>query len=109
MEHADKALPEVFIELFGERRNLSPSFGTFVRFEKATGKNALDQMVWLSPSAIDICTLVWAALGGEKSGKTVDEVADAMTPRHLEDVKSLVRAMFEKAEVPEELKKSDAA
>jgi hypothetical protein len=108
MDFADKALPEVYIDLFGEKVNLLPTFGTLCRFEKATGKNPLDMLTWVSPTPIDLVTLVWAALGGEKSGKTFDDVAEAMTGKHVEDVKHLVRVMFQKAEVPED-PKGDAA
>jgi hypothetical protein len=64
---------------------------------------------WVSPSATDIITLIWAALGGEKLGKSIDEVGDATNSSHLEDVRALVGAMFKRAELPEEQKKTDAA
>ena len=62
----------------------------------------------MNPSAIDLVTLLWAALGGEKCGKTVDEVADLMTGKHIEDVRKLVSEMFKKAELPDAVKNDDA-
>jgi|688.fasta_scaffold39623_9 hypothetical protein len=109
MEHADKALPEVFITVFGERHRLIASFGTFARYEKATGKNALDGLNWTSPSATDLVTLIWAALGGERFGRTTDEVADELNMTHLEDVKRLIQTMFRQSELPAGQKKADAA
>ena len=109
MEHAEQALPEVFIEIFGGRHNLIPTFGTLCRFKKATGKNPLDMMTWANPEPEDFVALIWSALGGEKFGKTLDEVAEAMTGKHVADVKTLIDAIFKKAELPEEVKKSDAA
>lgn len=109
MEQAQQALPEVHVELFGSRHNLIPSFGTLCRFEKATGKNPLDLMTWANPTPTDLATLVWAALGGEKFGKSVDEVAEEMTGQHIATVKNLVETIFKKAELPEEVKNDEAA
>jgi hypothetical protein len=108
MDNAELALPELFVTLGGERFALIPSFGTFVRFEKATGKSGLDPLVWMNASASDYVTLLWASIGGEKSGKTVDDVADLMTGKHLEDVRKLVSEMFKKAELPDAVKNDDA-
>lgn len=108
MEHAEHAIPEMFVSLGDERIKLIPNFSTFCRFEKATGKNGLDPMVWLQPSATDLVTLLWAAMGGEKSGRTIDDVADKMTGKHLEDVKLLIQGMFKKADLPESVKNEDA-
>lgn len=109
MDQADKALPEVFIEIFGEKKNLIPSFGTFARYEKVTGKNAMDPMSWIQPSATDICYLIWSALGGEKCGYSVEEVSDQLQPKHLEDVKKLVQSMFKRGELTEDQKKDEPA
>lgn len=109
MKHAEQAMPEVYVELFGERHKLIPSFGTLCRFEKATGKNPLDLMTWANPTPTDLATLVWCALGGETFGKSVDEVAEDMTGQHIVDVKNLVQTIFKKAELPEEVKNDDAA
>jgi len=108
MENANQAFPEMFVTLGSEKYRLIPSFATFVRFERATGKSGLDGMTWLNPTAIDLVTLLWASIGGEKSGKTIDEVAEMMSGNHLEDVKKLVQEMFKKAELPETVK-NDAA
>jgi hypothetical protein len=109
MDNAAQALPESFLTLGEEKYKLVPSFSVFVRFEKASGKNGLDPLMWVSPSATDLVTLVWAAIGGEKSGKTIDQVADLMTGAHLEDVRMLVREMFKKTELPESIKNDVAA
>jgi hypothetical protein len=109
MDNADQALPELFVTLGNEQFKLIPSFATFVRFEKASGKSGLDGMTWVNPTALDLVTLLWASLGGEKSGKTIDEVAELMTGKHLEDVRKLVTEMFKKAELPESAKNDVAA
>lgn len=108
MEHAEHALPEFYISLDGKRLGLSPNFSTFVRFEKATGKNGLDPVLWLNPSATDMVTFIWAAVGGEKSGLSIDEVADKASPKHLKEVTKLIEAMFSKADLPEAVKNEDA-
>jgi hypothetical protein len=108
MENANQALPEMFVVLGEQQFKLIPSFATFVRFERATGKSGLDALTWVNPTALDIVTLLWASIGGEKSGKTVDEVADLMSGKHLEDVKKLMQELFKKAELPETVK-NDAA
>jgi hypothetical protein len=109
MDNANQALPEMFVTLGNEKFSLIPNFATFVRFEKATGKNGLDGMTWVNPSAQDLVTLLWASIGGEKSGKSIDDVAELMSGKHLEDVKRLVTEMFKKAELPEAVKNGDAA
>ncbi len=109
MDNASIALPETFVSLGKDKFNLVPSFATFCRFEKVSGKNGLDPVTWLQPSATDLVMLLWAGIGGEKSGKTVDEVAELMSARHLEDVKRLVQDMFKKSELPETLKNESAA
>jgi hypothetical protein len=109
MDNAQHALPETFLVLGEDKFKLVPSFSLFVRFEKASGKNGLDPMLWVNASATDLVTLVWAAIGGEKSGKSIDDVADLMTGQHLGDVQQLVRDMFKKAELPEKIKNDVAA
>jgi hypothetical protein len=109
MDNAQHALPEAFISLGEDRFKVVPSFAVFCRFEEKTGKNGLDPVLWIQPSATDLVTLVWAAIGGKSSGKTVEQVAELMTGQHLEDVKVLVSSMFKKAELPEKLKNEDAA
>lgn len=109
MDNAEQAVPELFVELGSERFNLVANFATFVRFDKATGKNSLDVLTWVNPTALDLVTLVWAAIGGEKSGKTVEQVADLLEGKHVEEVRKLIRGMFKKAELPADSAKSDAA
>ena len=109
MDNAIIAHPEIFITLGEEKMKLVPSFSVFVRFEKATGKNALDPMMWVQPSATDLVTLVWAAIGGEKSGKSISEVADLLTGQHLREVEELIKGMFKRTELPESLKNESAA
>lgn len=109
MDNADKAIPEITIDIFGGPHKLSPTFGTFCRYEKVTGKNGLLQSTWLAASATDMATFVWAALGGDKLGKTIDEVADGLSPLHLKKVGEVLKLMFDRAEVPEAAKKDDAA
>lgn len=108
MDNANLALPELFVTLGTEQIKLIPNFATFVRFEQQTGKNGLDPLTWVNATALDLVTLLWASIGGKKSGKTVEDVAELMSGKHLEDVKRLVQEMFKKAELPEAVK-NDAA
>lgn len=109
MENADKALPGIFINVFGAPHKLAPTFGTFCRFEKATGKNAMSMATWATASATDMVTLIWAALGGEGLGKSVNDVAEEVSGQHLEQVRDFIQAFFKQSEVPEAVKKDAAA
>lgn len=105
MDNGDKALPELYIELGGQRHKLVANFGTFRRFEERSGKNAMDTTLWEKPSATDVITLIWAALGGESSGKTVEQVGDLLEMYHLHDVGHLMRRLFGQASLSEDQKK----
>jgi hypothetical protein len=109
MDNADKAIPEITLQVFGAPHKLSPTFGTFCRFEKATGKNAMAQSTWLMASALDMVTFIWAALGGEKLGKSIDDVAEEVDGKDLSTVQELLAVMFKRAQVPEAAKKDEAA
>src|SRR4051794_10987904 len=109
MENADKAIPELAIDIFGAKHKLAPTFGTFCRFEKATGKNAMAATTWVTASATDMVTFIWAALGGDKLGKSVEEVAEEVSGEELSKIQELLALMFKRAEVPEAAKKGDAA
>lgn len=120
MEHADKAHPGVFTTVFGERHELISNFSTLVIFEAATKKCALDPRTWVNPSATDVVTLIWAALGGESFRRrndkgqaiipvTMEDVAGEIRMAHMGDLKELISVMFKQAAVPEEEKKAAAA
>lgn len=108
MEHSEKALPGTFVEVFGERKQIKPNMRTFCRFQQKTGRNPFDLMMWVTPSPVDVVTLIWAALGGEDLGKTVDEVADALDFDNMHGLNEFLGKFFKKGEAPE-APKGDAA
>jgi hypothetical protein len=109
MEHADKVSPDgIFVEVFGERKELKPNMGTFLRFQQKSGLNPFDVRIWARPSPLDIVTLIWAGIGGEACGRTVEEVADGLSFESIEGFNETLNKFFKKGEVPEP-PKSDAA
>jgi hypothetical protein len=104
--NADKVIPGVEIEIFGETRTLVTTFRTLILFERKTGKNGMRRFDW---NVEDLCVLVWAALGGDKSGRTVDEVVDELSGRHAGEIRRLIAGLFEQAELSDQQKNDDAA
>lgn len=108
MEGASDLLAHVEVELFGETRRLEPTFETILAFEEASGSSIIAPSNWYPmPKLTVVATLLWAALGGRKSGKTVADLytqVNAETTAAAVALAVLVNRQYQGAE-----KKGDAA
>lgn len=106
MEQAEKVSEEVHIQLGSELVCLRATFGTLIRYKKKTGRNPLAG-VPIDPE--DLSAFVWAAIGGDECGKTVEEVAELLSVKTLADIGRAVRQAIRNGEPPEEPGKNAAA
>jgi len=107
MDNAEKANPTGKLELFGEIYDFRPTFGTLNRYQQITGKDGFD-MLRGNFTAGDIVALVYAAIGGKDTGKTIDEVGDAIDLNRAVQLAGEIRAFMDAAQVPAEQKKMAA-
>lgn len=108
MRHEDKAIPEVEVTIAGEKRRLVCSFGAFIRFQRATGKDGMRLPFWNEATSLDLVTLVWAAMGGDACGLTVDQVADGLSAKNYAEIMEMIRVLFGASVPTDEQKKSDS-
>lgn len=108
MEGASDLLARVEVELFGEKRVMEPSFETILAFEEISGSSILNPANWHPmPKLTVVAALLWAAIGGRKSGKSVAELyaqVNAQTTAAAVALAVLVNQQYQGAE-----KKGDAA
>ena len=109
MQNAEKAIPELYVTLKGERKSIVCGLGTLARFQMRTGKNSFDLSIWADPNPVDVVTIVWAALGGEKTGKTPDEIGDEMDMSQLHEVGKLIGELIRRMSAPEDPAKKNGA
>lgn len=110
MENAEKALPGITIDLGGEKKTLVLKFKAFCLLQKHTGKNPFKKEYWDNLGPIEIVELVWACLGGDSSGMTIDEITDKMSLDSIKDAMKTIGTLSQQATVPDELiqKKTEA-
>jgi hypothetical protein len=110
MEHAELAAPGgIQFTIFGESRTLRPNMRTFLRFQQKTGKNPFDHFLWDPTPPEFVVALVWAAIGGDESGYTFEQVADELEFDTLKAVNDFILRFFLKGKVPEPPKNASAA
>lgn len=101
MDKAEKALPSILVPLGDKEYEVTCNFGALCRFEKATGKNPLDERMWVNPWPSDVVHLIWASLVKQNPTITVDSVAEDLTPRSLAALGELFKAYFQAASIDE--------
>ncbi len=108
MEGASEIAAHVEVELFGETRRLEPTFETILAFEEVSGSSIIAPSNWYPmPKLTIVATLLWAAIGGRKSGKSIAELyaqVNAGTTAAAVSLALLVNEQYRGAE-----KKDDAA
>jgi hypothetical protein len=108
MEFADKAIDDpVEVTLNGKVYKVVPNFRMFCLFEKKTGKNPFATAHWLPPSPSNIVALVWAGIGGDESGMTIDDVEKSLTLKDSKMMNDVIMTLFRTTVVPDKLKKKD--
>lgn len=91
MEGANEIRPAVELTVFGEKRRLEPTFETIINFEEAAGAAILNPNNWNPEPKISLLTTVlWAACGGKKTGKTVADFYPEMNKTAVVAVMSLL-------------------
>lgn len=99
MDNAEKVSEEVHIQLGDELVCLRANFGTLLRYKKKTGRNPLAG-VPIDPE--DLTAFVWAAIGGDACGKTVEQVAELLSLKSLAEIGRAVKQAIRNGEPPEE-------
>lgn len=86
MSNAEKAKPEVYIDLGGKQRKVHLTFGALCALEKELGVNTLGNDFWKNLTARGIVTLLWASLRKHDPQLTIEEVGDMIDFSDLEPV-----------------------
>lgn len=108
MSNADKAIPEIEIDLPWGRQKLLFSIAAFCKLEELTGTNALDGQTWAKPNIRILSAILWAGLV-DKNGMTLDEMRNKLGLKQLMGLYGEISKAFLQASPPEDEKKSEAA
>lgn len=112
MKNENKALPQVTVELGGERYVITCSFGVLRLYQHETGNNPFAAQFLRQLSPDDMVTILWAGIklavedeDPKAEAPSKDWVANHMSGQHMRHVNEIITKLFEDS-LPEAEKKA---
>lgn len=89
-----KAIPEVEIELGGEKKKIVCSMAVLWRYQKLTKQNPFKVETWDELSPESVVTLIACCLH-KNPEEHLEEVAEQIALKHVSEVRQIIKALFE--------------
>jgi hypothetical protein len=110
MSNAEKAIPEIEVQIAGSPMKLVMSTWAFCKLEEVTGKSCLDGATFTKPDARTLSVLIWAALQTHHPEAELEWVRKNLSvPQLLALFPTIMEAMNRATPPSKDEKKSDAA